>query len=224
LSRPADLVRLTPFPDRAAIEDGALADQGLECVWLPDSVELFFAQVQGSARLLMTDGRRMRLTYAGRNGHPYRSIGKIVVEEGHIPLEALSLETLKHWLKSHPVEARRIMRMNTSYVFFALEEERDPASGPIGAAGTALVPRRSIAVDRTLWSYGLPFFVAADLPHPSGTPEPFAALTVAQDTGTAIVGPARIDLFFGSGAEAGTRAGLLRHPGTLTVFVPRGGA
>ncbi len=220
LGLPDDLVRIAPFPDRAAIEAGALDGRGLELVWL-DRIELFFAQVQGSARLRMPDGRRMRLAYAGRNGRPYRAIGRIVVEEGHVPLAEMTMDRLKTWLRAHPGDADRIMRMNPSYVFFELLPDPDPARGPTGAAGAALTPMRSIAVDRTAWSYGTPFFAEARLPDPSGVDAAFCGLIVAQDTGTAIVGPARVDLFFGTGDAAGARAGLVRHPGTLTALLPR---
>ena len=218
LGLPDDLVRIAPYPDRTAIENGALAGRGLELVWL-DRIELFFAQIQGSARLRMPDGTRLRLAYAGRNGRPYVPIGRIVVEEGHVRREEMSMDRLKAWLRANPSETDRVIRMNPSYVFFRLEADSD--RGPVGAAGAPLTPMRSIAVDRAVWSYGTPFFVDADLPEPDGRMSPFAALAVAQDTGTAIVGPGRIDVFFGSGEAAGTRAGLVRHPGRLTVLLPR---
>ncbi len=218
LGRPDDLVRIAPYPDRTAIETGALAGRGLELLWL-DRIELFFAQIQGSARLRMPDGTRLRLAYAGRNGRPYVPIGRILVEEGHIPREEMTMDRLKTWLRANPSETDRVIRMNPSYVFFRIE--RDSDRGPIGAAGAPLTPMRSIAVDRKLWSYGTPFFIVADLPEPQGDARRFAGLAVAQDTGTAIVGPGRIDLFFGSGESAGERAGLVRHEGRLTVLLPR---
>jgi membrane-bound lytic murein transglycosylase A len=213
---------LEPYPDRAAIWDGALDGRGLEIAWLPDRVELFMAQVQGSARVRLPDGPTLRLVYAGRNGLPYTSIGKVIVAEGHMALEEMTLAKLKAWLRAHPVDAERIMRMNRSYIFFARGEGLDPAEGPIGAASVPLTPLRSIAVDRTLWSYGLPFWIAADLPLAGeGSSEPLARLMIAQDTGSAILGPARADLFMGSGDEAGDLAGLIRHPGRFTVLWPR---
>jgi len=221
LRPPDDLDRIAPQPERSAILDGALAGRGLELVWL-DPIELFFAQIQGSARIRFPDGRRMRLAYAGRNGRPYRAIGRIVVDEGHVPREEMTMQRLKAWLRADAAEADRVMRMNPSYVFFRLVPD-DPSRGPVGAAGVPLSPMRSIAVDRTLWSYGTPFFLSADLPEPEGGSARFDALTVAQDTGTAITGPARIDLFYGSGPEAGERAGLVRHSGSLTVLLPRSG-
>jgi membrane-bound lytic murein transglycosylase A len=212
-----------PYPDRAAIQDGALAGQGLEIAWFRDEVELFMAQVQGSARIRLPDGRMVRLVYAGRNGQPYTSIGRVIVAEGHMRLEEMSLEILKAWLRDNPGHARRIMRMNRSYIFFALGEGMDPGEGPIGAASVPLVPLRSIAVDRTFWPYGLPFHLSAELPGEAsqGTGR-FDRLMIAHDTGSAILGPARADIFFGTGEAAGTRAGLVRHPGTFTVLLPRG--
>ena len=139
---------LEPYADRAAIEDGALAGRGLELYFVRDAVELFMAQVQGSARIRLRDGSVERLVYAGRNGHAYTSIGKQIVGEGHMTLEEMTLEKLKAWLRANPADASRIMRMNRSYIFFAKGEGMDPADGPIGAASVPLVPLRSIAVDR----------------------------------------------------------------------------
>lgn len=213
---------LAPYPDRAAIWDGALAGQGLELLWLPDKVELFLAQVQGSARVRLPDGSVTRLVYAGRNGQPYTSIGKVIVAEGHMTLEEMTLGKLKAWLRDHPAEAERIMRLNRSYIFFAIGEGLDPEQGPIGAASVPLTPLRSIAVDRTLWPYGLPVWIDADLPlDGEGSSRPLARLMIAQDTGSAILGPARADLFMGSGDAAGDLAGLIRHPGRFTVLWPR---
>lgn len=215
---------LEPFPDRAAITAGALAGQGLEQLYLVDEAEVFIIQVQGSARVRLPDGRRVRLTYAGRNGHPYTSIGRLLINEGHIPASEMSLARLMGWLRANPGEARRVMNANRSYVFFSRQEEGDAALGPVGGAGVPLTPGRSLAVDRALWSYGLPVHVASDiatLPDGEGR---LARLTIAQDTGSAIVGPARADYFWGSGADAGLRAGLTRHALAFTVFWPRGGA
>jgi membrane-bound lytic murein transglycosylase A len=210
------------YPERAAIWDGALDGRGLELLYLKDRVELFFVHIQGSARVRLPDGTVSRLTYAGRNGHPYTTIAKQMVAEGLMALEAITLETLKHWLRSHPDHAERLMRLNRSYIFFSRSDLNSPGEGPIGAASTPLVAGRSIAVDRRQWSYGLPFFIAAVLPSHYGAPEKWARLMVAQDTGSAILGAARADLFMGSGEEAGHRAGLIRHPGDFTVLLPRG--
>ncbi len=208
------------YADRAAIMQGASGGVSRPILWLKDDVEVFFMQVQGSGRVRLADGKVVRIAYSGRNGHPYSSIGRIVVREGLLPLEDATLDKLKAWLRANPVQAQRIMAMNQSYVFFRLASELAAASGPIGGAGLPLTPWRSIAVDRTLWAYGLPVWIEIDLPLGTGK-EPFRALTIAEDTGSAILGPARADLYHGSGAEAGSRAGVLRHPMRFVVLWPK---
>ena len=175
--------------------------------------------MQGSARLRLADGRKARLVYDGRNGQPYTSIGRLLIEAGEIPEREMSLARLKAWLRANGLKpgdkGRAIMQRNASYVFFRLVEDVDPALGPIGGAGIALTPLRSIAVDRALWSYGLPFWIDAALPWESDELSPFRRLMVAHDTGSAIVGPARADIFFGAGEAAGARAGAIRHRGAI---------
>lgn len=217
--------RLEPYPDRKAIEAGAIHSRTMPLVWLRDGVEVFLIQVQGSARVRLPDGRLIRLSYAGRNGQPYTSIGRILIERGEISEAAMSLATLKRWLRDAgigPGDAGcKLMQRNQSYVFFKIDDTIAPESGPIGAAGTSLLPLRSIAVDRTVWHYGLPFWVEAQLPFCGTATEPFQRLMVAQDTGSAIVGAARADIFFGSGARAGELAGGIRHPASFHVLLPR---
>jgi membrane-bound lytic murein transglycosylase A len=211
---------LETVPDRAAILAGALGDAARPIIWLRDDVEVFFMQVQGSGRVRLPDGRTVRVAYAGRNGHPYTSIGRAVVREGLMSVEDASLDKLKAWLRANPADGARIMRLNASYVFFRLATELSDAAGPIGGAGLPLTPWRSIAVDRGVWAYGLPVWLEVDLPREGGA-EPFRRLTIAEDTGSAILGPARADLYHGSGAEAGSRAGVLRHPMRFVVLWPR---
>ena len=213
---------LEPFMDRAAIWAGGLAGQGLELAWLRDESELFIIQVQGSARLTMNDGRAARLTYAGRNGHPYTSIGRILVEQGAIPLAEMSLGRLMAWLREEPARGRALMEKNRSYVFFALSPLDDPARGPIGGAGVPLTTGRSLAVDRSLWAYGLPVWISSSPLTPAGPRVALDRLMIAQDTGSAIVGPARGDFFMGTGAGAGDRAGLVRDPMRFIVLWPHG--
>jgi membrane-bound lytic murein transglycosylase A len=210
-----------PYPDRAAIEDGALGPKAQPLAYLREPGEAFIIQVQGSARLDLTDGTAMRVAYAGRNGHPYTSIGRVLVEQGAIPLEEMTLERLMGWLKDNPEPARALMRRNRSFVFFREATELKPGDGPIGGAGIPLTPGRSLAVDRSLWAYGLPFWLEGDLPVTLERAEPLRRLMIAQDTGSAIVGPARGDFYHGSGPEAGTRAGLLRHKARFVVLRPR---
>ena len=248
LSRPADLVTLpadnplaspegplqsalrapdgslAPAPDRGAIEAGALAGHANPIVWLRDPVEVFIIQVQGSARVRLPDGRMLRLSYAGRNGWPYTSIGRILVEEAHIPAAEMSLARLKDWIRENGQEigqpGRALMQRNRSYVFFQAEETAGGTYGPRGAQGVSLSPWRSIAVDRAIWPYGLPFWLDAELPWHEPRPTPFRRLMIAQDTGSAIVGPKRADIYVGSGDEAGRIAGGFRHHGEMIVLLP----
>jgi membrane-bound lytic murein transglycosylase A len=211
---------LEAFPDRAAIEDGALDGLGLERLYLADPVERFFLQVQGSGRVRLTDGRIVRLAYAGRNGYPYTPIGRVVADLLGMPRSDMTMQVLRAWLARDADAARRVMRENKSFVFFRLASELDDAAGPIGGEGIPLTPLRSLAVDRSLWPYGLPVFVATEVPSPGGGTAPLRRLMVAQDTGSAIVGPARGDVFFGSGDAAGERAGAMRAAGAFIVLWP----
>ncbi|MGU3536413.1 murein transglycosylase A [Methylobacterium sp. A54F] len=207
-----------PYPDRAAIEEGALGDRARPLLYLRDAVDLFVLQVQGSGRVRLAEGGAVRVLYDGRNGRPYTSVAKLIVAEGHLPLEGLTLARWTAWLRAHPDAARRLMRRNASYIFFRLAEIADPGLGPPGAAGAALVPGRSLAVDAGLWRYGLPFWLEGPLPGGDGAP---GRLVVAADTGSAIVGPARGDLYLGTGAEAGVAAGNLRDAVGFTVLLPK---
>ncbi len=210
-----------PYPDRAAIEDGALGSLAKPVVYLREPGEAFIIHVQGSSRIRLNDGSVMRVAYAGRNGRPYTSIGKVLVQQGQMDLESMTLAKLMGWLKDNPGPARELMRMNQSYIFFREANELAPEDGPIGGAGFPLVPGRSLAVDRGLWGYGLPFWLEGELPFTLEKSEPLRRLMIAQDTGSAIVGPARGDFFFGSGEEAGIRAGLLRHATRFVVLKPK---
>lgn len=210
-----------PYPDRAAIEDGALGSRARPVVFLREPAEAFIIHVQGSARIRLDDGSVMRVAYAGRNGRPYTSIGRLLVQRGEMDLQTMTLEKLMGWLKDHPEPAKALMRENRSYIFFREADELAPEDGPVGGAGIPLVPGRSLAVDRNLWAYGLPFWLEGSLPLTLEEAEPLRRLMIAQDTGSAIVGPARGDFFFGSGAEAGRRAGLLRHAVRFVVLQPK---
>jgi membrane-bound lytic murein transglycosylase A len=216
---------LAAYPDRQAIEQGAIEGRTQPILWLRDKVEVYFVQIQGSARVHLPDGRRVRLVYAGRNGQPYTSIGQILLNDGLMQIGDMSLAGVKHWLRDHGLgegEAGSVlMQRNRSYIFFRLDSDPDGHEGPIGGSGIALTPLRSIAVDRRHWSYGLPFFIDAKLPALEGMPAPFRRVLIAQDTGSAILGAARADIFFGSGARAGTLAGHVRHPARFFVLLPK---
>lgn len=211
-----------PYPDREAIEGGALGDKAVPLVFLRRPSEAFIIQVQGSARIALDGGGLARVAYAGRNGQPYTSIGRLLIEQEAIAPDDMSLERLMGWLDAHPDQAKDLMHQNKSYIFFRIADELLPEEGPIGGAGMALIPGRSLAVDRRFWSYGLPFWLEGKLPVAEGREEALRRLTIAHDTGSAILGPARGDFFFGSGAAAGTRAGLLRHQTRFTVLQPKG--
>jgi len=186
-----------------------------------DPVDRFVLQVQGSGRIRLPDGTVTRLVYAGRNGHPYTSLGRELSRREAIAPEQMTMDKLVARLKADAAFARELIRLNRSFVFFARNDALPAGSGPIGGAGLPLTPLRSVAVDRSIWPYGMPAWIDAEIPDGTGGSERLARLVLAQDTGTAIIGPARIDLFVGSGAEAGHRAGLIRHPLDFVVLWPR---
>jgi membrane-bound lytic murein transglycosylase A len=212
---------LEPYPDRASIDAGALEGQKLEILWLRDPVDRFVMQVQGSARIRLADGSVVRLAYSGRNGHAYSSLGRIVSQEQGIPPEQMTMDRLVGFLKADAVRAASLIARNRSFVFFRRANELPPEFGPIGGEGVPLTPMLSVAADRTIWPYGLPVMLSGTLPLATGGTETLARAAIIQDTGSAIIGPARIDLFFGSGDVAGHWAGLTRHPLDLFVLWPR---
>jgi membrane-bound lytic murein transglycosylase A len=212
---------LVPFFDRAAIESGALAGRGLEIAWLSDPVDAFFIHVQGSARLRLTGGRTLRVSFDGKSGHPYTSIGRLAVERGLLSRDRADKDGLEAWLKRNREAGLALMRENRSYIFFR-ETSQAEREGPIGAAGVPLCPGRSLAVDRTLHTFQTPVWVdAPGVDEGTGRGGTFRRLMIAQDTGSAILGPARGDIFFGSGDRAGSIAGRVRHRAEMTVLVPQ---
>ncbi|MGF3024258.1 murein transglycosylase A [Methylobacterium aquaticum] len=212
-----------PYPDRAAIEDGALGTRARPLLWLRDAVDLLVLQVQGSGRVRLPDGRSVRLAYDGRNGRPYTSVARLIVTGGHLPLEGLTLARWTGWLRDNPAIARDLIRRNASYIFFRIDDGLPDRAGPRGGAGVPLTAGRSLAVDATLWRYGVPFWLDGSLPDPQGGTTPLRRLVIAQDTGSAILGPARGDLYLGTGAQAGAVAGLLRDPTRFVVLLPKQG-
>lgn len=216
--------RLVPYADRAAIAEGALDAGDLALVWLRDAVEAFFLEIQGSGRVVLADGpdagEVIRLSYAGQNGHPYTAIGRVLIERGEIAREAMSMAAIRDWLRAHPDEARAVMNVNASYVFFTELPVEAPDLGPPGAEGVLLTPGRSLAVDRTHHILGVPMWLAMDAASPVSPDGPLARLMVAQDTGGAIRGPVRGDVFTGIGDAAGEIAGAMRHDGRLIVLLP----
>jgi membrane-bound lytic murein transglycosylase A len=212
--------KLVPFFDRGEIEDGALDGRHLEICWLKDPVAAFSIHIQGSARVRLEDGLMLRIGYDGFNGHPYVPVGRILIERNIIPRDEMSLERIRQWMHDHPEDARAIRRRNQSFVFFrttGLGNEGET----LGGQGVRLTPGRSIAVDQPMHVYGTPFFIEAELPLDSVTAKtPFRRLMIAQDTGSAITGPARADIFFGAGDEAGRVAGRIRQLGRFVMLVP----
>ncbi|SKA35434.1 murein transglycosylase A [Consotaella salsifontis] len=212
---------LGEYFDRAAIEAGALSGRGLEIAWLENPVDVFFIHVQGSARLALPDGRIARVGYAAKTGHPFTAIGRLLVEEGELTLAEADMAGIRRWLAVHPERASGLMNRNRSYIFFRLadlSDGKDDDTGPLGAANVPLTRYASIAVDRSLHTFGVPIFVDAESLVVDD--RPFRRLAVAQDTGSAILGAARADLFCGSGEAAGALAGGIRHPARLFALVP----
>lgn len=213
--------RLCEYHDRAAIEQGALDGQELEIAWLADPVDVFFIHVQGAARLAFPDGGEMRITYAAKSGHPFTGPGGILAGLGEIPRPKVTMQSIRAWFAANPERVNEILWQNRSFIFFREASVDDPALGPIAAAKVPLTPGRSIAVDRLLHTFGTPFFIhAPEVVQFDG--KPFSRLMIAQDTGSAITGAARGDLFAGSGETAGEIAGVIKHDADFFAFVPRG--
>ncbi len=211
---------LVPYHDRGAIEAGALDGEKLEICWIKDPLDLIAIQIEGSARVILEDGTPLRISYDSHNGYRYSSIERVLVERNLIPRKEMSREHIRDWMAAHPDEAAKVRATNRSYVFFRVTGLTNEGE-PVGAQGVPLTPGRSIAVDR-VHEYGTPFFIEADLPIEGAKPaSPFHRLMIAQDTGSAIVGPARADLYLGAGDDAGRIAGRIRHPGRFAMLLPR---
>ena len=201
---------IVPYYDRGEIEDGALDGWHLEICYLRSQLDVLFAQIQGSARIRLEDGSVLRVNYDSHNGLPYTPVGRVLAERKLLPKDEVTMQRIRDWMDANPDQAKDIRRQNKSYVFFRITDLAN-ADEAVGGEGVPLVPGRSIAVDRSLHAYGTPFFITANLPianDKAGTE--FRRLVFAQDTGSAIVGPARADIFFGAGAEAARIAG--RNP------------
>ena len=213
--------KIVPFYTRGEIEDGALDGWRLEICWLRSQLDVLFAQIQGSARIRLEDGTILRINYDSHNGWPYTPVGRVLIERNIIPKDEMSMQRIREWMEAHPDDAKDARRQNKSYVFFRIVDLASEDE-PMGAQGVPLVPGRSIAVDRALHVYGTPFFISADLPIANEkTATKFRRLVFAQDTGSAIVGPARADIYFGAGAEAARMAGRIRNPGSFAMLLPR---
>src|SRR5689334_15965228 len=207
--------------DRTKIEDGALAGKELEICYVKNPVDAFFAQIQGSTRVKLDSGRLLRLNYIASNGMPYTPVGKFLIDRGIVSREEMSMDKIREFMEANPEEGKELRRRNRSFVFFT-ETPLGANDECIGAQGIPLTPGRSLAVDRRIHVYGTPIWVEAELPIASEKPEtPFRRLLFAQDTGSAIVGPARADIYFGHGEEISHIAGRVKQYGRFVMLVPQ---
>lgn len=210
--------RVIPYWTRGEIDRGFGGTQGKELLWVSDPIEAFFLEIQGSGRVQLDSGEMVRLNYADQNGHPYRSIGRWLIDQGEIEPHQASMQGIKAWARANPARLQELLSQNPSYVFFREQPVGDPSAGPIGALGVALTPERSIAVDPRFIPLGAPVMIATTFPDSA---EPLERLVIAQDTGGAIRGPVRADYFWGFGAEAGALAGRMRQNLEMWVLLPK---
>lgn len=208
---------LKPYESREQIVSGDWPHAGEVLLWVDSAVDAFFVQIQGSGIVQMNDGETMRIGYAGQNGHPYYAIGRELIKIGALTKENVSMQSIRKWLQDNPDQADKVMNTNQSYVFF----REITGDGPLGAEGVALTAERSLAVDRTLISYGLPLWV--EIEHPDKEQPPMRKMMVAQDTGGAITGPVRGDVFWGYGDYAEDMAGKMNSHGHYWVMLPNRG-
>jgi membrane-bound lytic murein transglycosylase A len=210
--------KVLPYYSRAELtQSHALA--GKELLWVDDPIEAFFLQVQGSGRVQLADsGETVRVAYADQNGHPYKSIGRYLVDKGELTLDQASMQSIKTWAQANPTRLQELLNANPSYVFFKEEKMGDPSKGAKGALGVSLTAQRSIAVDPQFIPLGVPVFLATTQP---ASETPLRRLMLAQDTGGAIRNPVRADFYWGSGAEATDKAGKMKQRGAMWVLLPR---
>lgn len=206
--------RLKPYEDRAAITGGNWPHNDKVMAWVDNPVDSFFLHIQGSGRILLDDGTQMRVGYDGQNGHVYYAVGRELIKRGELAKENVSMQTIRQWMADHPEKADEIMNTNRSYVFFRELTE----DGPEGGEGVALTPLRSLAVDRSKIPYGVPIWL--DIPEPVSGTAPMRRMVVAQDTGGAIRGPVRGDVFWGYGPQAEDMAGKMKAEGRYWLLLP----
>jgi len=207
--------------DRVDIEKGALAGKDLEICWVKNPVDAFFAQIQGSTRVKLDDGELLRLNYIASNGKPYTPVGRLLIDQGVFTPQEMSMDKIREYMEANPDEGKALREKNRSFVFFS-KTALKPHDECIGAQGIPLTPGRSIAVDPTIHVYGTPIWIDAKFPLKSDAPEdPFQHLMVAQDTGSAIRGAARADIYFGHGEDVPHIAGRIKQFGAFVMLVPR---
>ncbi|WP_237059199.1 murein transglycosylase A [Loktanella sp. M215] len=202
------------YSRREIEENQPFADRGMEIAWLSDPVDLFFLQVQGSGRIRLPDGRVIRVGYAGKNGRDYTSIGRALVDRGEFTLDQVSSPVIRQWVLDHPDQGQSLLWLNDSYVFFRTIDEVPAEKGPLGAMNRSITPGRSIAVDPAITLLGAPVWIEKD-----GV-DPMRRLMVAQDTGSAIKGAQRADVYYGTGVAAGAAAGAVKDGGRMVVLMP----
>jgi len=212
--KPPELTEGQPWHPRAVIDGGLLAGRGLEIAWLDDPIDVYFLQIQGSGRIRMTDGRMIRVGYGGKNGQPYRSIGQELVRRGVYTLDQVSAQVIRAWVKRNPGPGQDLMNHNPSYVFFRKLSDLPADKGPIGAMGRSITTLRSVAIDPVFTPLGAPVWIEKD----GGIP--LRRLMVAQDTGGAIKGAQRADIFYGTGNQAGEDAGTVKDGGRMVLLLP----
>ncbi|WP_319533359.1 MltA domain-containing protein [uncultured Cohaesibacter sp.] len=208
---------------RKEVMAGGLDGEGLELVWLRSPHEAYIVHIQGSARIVLEDGSSLRVGFDGKSGHPYKSIGKLLIERGIFTADSISMDAMMDHIEAQGPHGLALLAENPSYIFFKeipFTQDDTGEKGPIAAAGVPLIPMRSIAVDRHVHTFGTPFWIESSLPEEAGG-HPFTQLVFAHDTGSAIKGPARGDLFTGSGREAGHLAGQLKQATRFVCLMPR---
>ena len=220
---------LVPYHSRAEIARGKLAGRGLAITWVDSRVDKFFLQIQGSGRVVLRDSSILRVGYAAENGQPYRAIGRDLINMGAIPREEMSMQAIRRWLAENPTRADALMNENPSYVFFRTLDSLRADLGPLGAQGVPLTPEVSLAVDPGFVPYGAPLFLTTRRPAVGSgrrgsydtSTVPFRGLMIAQDTGGAIRGAVRGDVFWGAGDRAREVAGRMNASGRYAVLLPR---
>jgi membrane-bound lytic murein transglycosylase A len=210
--------KVIPYYSRADLDNSPILN-GKELAWVQNALDAFYLQVQGSGRVQLTDGQTIRLAYADQNGHPYRSIGRYLVDQGELTLEQATAQGIRDWVETHPTRTREVLNANPSMVFFRAEKIVDASEGPKGALAVPLTPGRSLAVDPSYLPLGAPVFLSTTYP---GTDSPLRRLMMAQDTGGAIKGSVRADFFWGFGQSAGESAGRMRQDGRMWLLWPKG--
>jgi len=214
---PKDLIDGVEYLTRKEIEGGALNSKGLEILYVDDKVDLFFLHVQGSGRVILTDGKIVRIGFSAKNNHPYTSLGQIMIKEKILKKDEVSAESIKTWLKFNPFEADKIMQKNESFIFFTKLDE----GYIIGAQGVPLMPERSLAVDKNLIPFGMPLWLQTTIVDAGGERTPYNRLMIPQDTGSAIKGGVRGDIFFGYGDRAEELASYMSERGRYYMLLPK---